>query len=127
MRIDPQKWKGTEMKKGDVVMIGDTSYSRVVGNRNLEEHNKHLKYRKCVILELDCVFPKTSPWGGGNYNDTIVQFCETGQIMFIEERFLKLVLPTHKVMIDVEQISYAICGNIVEISDKLYQEIKRDS
>jgi len=116
------------MNKGDKVIIDDTSYSRSVMNKKLEHPGNNLRYKKCVIIELNCTFPKTSKWDGDNVNNTIVQVCETGQVIFIEERFLKLVPPKHKIMIDMVCYSgYAMTGKILEISDKLYQEIKRES
>jgi len=115
------------MKKGDIVTINDTSYTRTVGNGQLVYPGHSLRYKQCVIVELDCIFPKTSPWNGDNFNNAIVQVHETGQVIFIEERFLEPVPPKHKIMIDITNAMSVTYGDIIEISDKLYKEIKRDS
>ena len=117
------------MKKGDRVTIDDTSYSRAIIDGELKHPGQPLRYYKeAVIVELNCTFPKTSRWKGNNVNDTIIQLCGTGQIIFIEERFLRPVPPKHKIMIDVTTDQGCFMyGNIVEISDKLYKEIKRNS
>lgn len=117
------------MRKGDIVTIQDTSYSRTIVNGKLNEYNRSLRYKQCVVLEVDCVFPKTSPWDGDNHNNTIVQVIDSGKVVFIEECFLSLVPPKHKIMIDVVQCGCVtdLSGPIVEISDKLYREIKRDT
>lgn len=116
------------MKKGDVVKIQDTSYSTSVIDGKLEYPGRSLKYKQCTVIELGCIFPRTSCWDGDNVNDTIIQVCETGQIIFIEERFLELMPPRHRVMIDIIGIREGgFGGRMIEISDKLYKEIKRDS
>lgn len=113
------------MKKGDVVKIRDTNYSTSVIDGLLEYPGYNLRYKQCVVIELGCTFPKTSRWDGNNVNNTIIQVCETGQVIFIEECFLEPVLPTHKVMVDIRQDDGWMCGQIVEISDELYKQIKK--
>ena len=124
------------MKKGDVVTVRDFSYSRIVEGNKLsnEFHAFHPACRKqFVVVETDCKFPtyeegQTAPfYGSSTYNNTVIQAINSDEVVFIEERFLKLVLPTHKVMVDVRQDGGWMYGQIVEISDKLYKEIKRGS
>lgn len=122
------------MKKGDIVMIVDGSYSKVVTSRGLENgygDGKVLDIRtkQGTIIETGCEFPNRHKYQvcGRTFNNTIVVL-DSGEIVLIEERFLKLVLPEHKIMIGVTVTRLGgIYGNIVEISDKLYQEIKRES
>lgn len=116
------------MKKGDVVTIQDTSYSTSIIDGKLAHPGRGLRYKRCVIVETNCTFPKTSRWDGNNVNNTIIQVCETNQIIFIEERFLSPMLPKHEIMIDIIHYSgYDANGQIIKISDELYQEIKRES
>lgn len=117
------------MKKGDVVIVRDSSYSKVVTEHGLEDSygGTRVRSRRCIIIELGCHFPDLHQYQIKNntYNNTVIRVIETGEVVFIEERFLKPLI--HKVMIDVEQ-SCSGCvmyGSIVEISDKLYKEIKR--
>lgn len=122
------------MKKGDVVVTDDGSFSRTIKGGKLVYGPGGDKYtgiknsdrKQYVIVETGCSFPRT---GNRNdrFNNTVIQAVDSGKIVFIEERFLELVLPTHKVMIDIRQDGGCMYGQIVEISHKLYQEIKRGS
>jgi len=115
------------MKRDDIVTIQDTSYSTSVVDEKLTYSGRRLRYKRCKVIEVGCTFPKTSKWDGDNVNNTIIQVIETGQVVFIEERFLRPVPPTHKVMVDIRQDGGWMYGQVIEISDKLYKEIKRDS
>lgn len=115
------------MKKGDIVTINDSSWSKSVVNGTLvhelfdcdSEENKQYK-----IVETGCVFPAedNQAYGclsiPGSFNDTVIQTIDSGKVIFIEERFLELVSPTHKVLLELK---------VYEISDKLYKEVKRES
>lgn len=119
------------MKKGDIVIVRDSSYSKVVTKHGLEDGygGTRVRGRQCVIIELDCRFPNPHQYQVKNneYNNTVIRIIETDEIVFIDEQFLKPAI--HKVMIDLKQGDSIIIlsGKIVEISDELYQEIKRDS
>ena len=124
------------MKKGDKVTIRDGSYTRSVINGELVrehlacgvEENKQYK-----IIETGCSFPAKGNQArsilgmSSTFNNTVIQAIDSGKVVFIEERFLELVPPTHKVMVDIEQSGPATFGMVYEISDKLYKEIKRGS
>lgn len=123
------------MKKGDIVVINDGSWSKTIKDNKLvsgpggdkykakREHNYVRK--QYVIVETGCSFPNTgSP---NTFNNTVIQAIDSGKMIFTEERFLGLVPLKHKVMVDVRQDSGWMYGQIVEISDELYQEIKREA
>lgn len=121
------------MKKDDVVTIRDGSWTRSIVNGKLiheslafgAEQDKHY-----IIVETGCSFPNTGSLYGLNnrpsFNNTVIQAVDSGKIVFIEERFLKLVPPKHQVMVDIIfHLGYGMGGQVVEISDKLYKQIKK--
>ena len=118
------------LKRGDVVTIGDNSFTRSIVNGKLIHEN--FSYDKqYVVVEVDCAFPVHDQFqsaGIASFNNTVIQAVDSDKVVFIEERFLVLVPPKHKVLL-VEKIvrNHAVSGKFVEISDKLYKEIKRDS
>lgn len=120
------------MKKGDVVTVRDSSYSKVVTEHGLEssyDPPRNVRKKQCVIIELGCRFPDSHHYQTQIHtcNDTVIRVIETGEVVFIEERFLQLIPPTHKIMIDmVYHPGYGVGGEVIEISDKLYKEIKRE-
>ncbi|MCK5608843.1 hypothetical protein KAR91_43625 [Candidatus Pacearchaeota archaeon] len=121
------------MKKGDVVTIRDGSYSRsVINGESIHEIGLERPNEQFRVIEVDCKFPVIDLMQPQyelvpTFNNTVIQAIDSGKVVFIEERFLRPVLPKHKVMIDM--VGYCGCaiGMICEISDKLYQEIKRES
>lgn len=123
------------MKKGNVVTICDGSWAQSVVDGKLihqslncdDEQGKHY-----VVIETDCSFPLA----GGKYNyqsneyrnDTVIQAIGGDRkVVFIHGAFLKSILPKHKIMIDMQCHGHSIIGEVIEISDKLYKEIKRNS
>jgi len=86
------------MKKGDIVTITDGSYTRSVVNGKLchellncgVEQDKHY-----VVIEIRCSFPLKSdcfcPQPNRYRNDTVIQAVDSGKVMFIHGRFLKLL------------------------------------
>lgn len=119
------------MKKGDVVMIGDGSYSRsVVDGKSVHEVGLGRLGKEFIIIEIDCKFPVIDPFQQRyetveRFNNTVIQAIDSGKVVFIEERFLRPVPPKHQIWIDVVYHQpHRIGGRLVEISDKLYQEIK---
>ena len=86
------------MKKGDVVTITDGSYTRSVVNGKLcheslncgVEQGKHY-----VVIEIGCSFPLRSDCFCSQpdeyRNDTIIQAVDSGKVVFIHRRFLKLL------------------------------------
>lgn len=117
------------MKKGDVVIVKDGSYSRSVMNGKLiHEAGAGQRGEKFTVIETDCKFPTTDEYQAmyqSTFNNTVIQAVNSGKVVFIEERFLKLVPSTHKVMVDIRQDGGWMYGQIVEISDKLYKQIKK--
>ncbi len=94
------------MKKGDVVTVDDGSYSRSLINRKLVHEAKRWYGEQFVIIEVDCKFPTTDEYQTmyqSTFNNTVIQAIDSGKVVFIEERFLELVLPKHEVMIDIHQ------------------------
>lgn len=85
------------MKKGDIVTIKDGSWTRSVVNGKLV--SEFLNYgrekgKKYVIIETNCIFPNTGSGQFGctppTYNNTVIQAIDSGKVVFIEERFLRL-------------------------------------
>lgn len=118
------------MKKGDVVTVRDSSYSKIITKYGLEssyDPPRDIRGKQCVIIELDCRFPDAHRYQTRDHmcNDTVIRVIETDEVVFIEERFLEPA--THKIMIDVKQNDCVMFGTICEISDKLYKEIKNES
>lgn len=116
------------MKKGDVVTVRDSSYSKVITEHGLESSYggvNSVRDEQGIVIELNCKFPDPERYQEQcSFNNTVIK-TDSGKIVFIEERFLEPVLPTHKVMVDIKQDSGWMYGQIVEISDKFYKEIKR--
>lgn len=114
------------MKKGDKVVIDDGSFSRTIRDNKLvhgpggDRGDNRSQY---IIIETGCSFPNTD--SSNSFNNTVIQAVDSGKVIFIEERFLRPVLPKHTIMIDVECKNCAVVGTWIEISDKLYKEIKR--
>lgn len=115
------------MKKDDIVTIKDGSYTRSVVDGKLVSESLAYgdeKGKQYVVIEIDCRFPAERIQA--RFNNTVIQAIDSGKVVFIEERFLRPVLPTHTVMVDIVQ--EAACwsfGKIVEVSDKLYREITK--
>lgn len=111
------------MKKGDVVTVDDFSWCTQING-----HIRNCK-KQYTIIETGCVFPLQDDQCNCYCSNTVIQAVNGNEeVMFIHNRFLRLVPPKHKVMIDVTTHQGCFMfGNIVEISDKLYKEIKRDS
>lgn len=119
------------MKKGDIVTISDSSYSFTVVNGYLEHHPGGGQKEHHVVIAVNCNLPADDGYmcEKSQRNDTIVRGQISGRIAFIQQRFLRLVEPTHEVMIDIKPTRCAVLGigQVVEISDRLYKEIKRAS
>ena len=119
------------MKKGDVVTIRDGSYTKSVVNGELIHEHLAIQSKQYKVVETGCSFPAkgnqaydSDGYCGPSFNNTVIQAVDSGKVVFIEERFLRLAKPTHKVMIDVRQDGGWTYGQIVEISDELYKQIK---
>lgn len=118
------------MKKGDIVTVKDGSYSRsIVDGKSIHE-GRALYDIQYTVIEIGCKFPVVDSFQQRyeiieRFNNTVIQAIDSGKVVFIEERFLKLVPPKHMAIIDAERKNCCIVGTWVEISDKLYQEIKR--
>ena len=118
------------MKKGDKVTVRDSSYSRSIIDEKLVHETGILYNKQYTIIEIDCKFPVLDSMqlryeSMDRFNNTVIQAVDSGKVVFIEERFLKLVLPTHKVMVDIRQDGDWMYGEIVEISNELYRQIKK--
>jgi len=124
------------LNKGDKVVIEDGSWTQSVVNEKLvcELLNYgHEEGKDYTVIETGCSFPLTrgrfSSTQPEKYrNDTVIQAVDSGKVVFIHGRFLRQVLPTHTVMIDMRPTSCSAVletGQTVEVSDELYQEIKR--
>ena len=80
------------MKKGDVVTVGDFSYSMIIEDGELRNsfHAFHpVAGKQFVVVDVGCVFPRTSQHPGTNYNNTVLQAVGSTEVVFIEERFLR--------------------------------------
>jgi hypothetical protein len=95
------------MKKGDIVTVRDSSYAKVIEGDELvcgytSPHN--VRDKQGVIIEVNCQFsnPHFYQMQVCTRNDTVIKLFETNKIVFIEERFLKLVKSVREVtMIEV--------------------------
>ena len=100
-----------KMKKGDKVMIENSSYSMTIVDGKLEHKSYEPIRNSCksiwIVLEINCRFPKTSSWYDDNYNNTVIQNIVDKTIMFIERRFLKLATRT------------------IELSEQSFQNLKK--
>ena len=118
------------MKKGDVVTVNDYSWAKEVVNGKLKNVRiKDCTTRKYTIVENNCDFPLHDDQSRIYRSDTVIQAIDGGEVIFIHGTFLRPVPPKHKIIIDVENAhpGHLMCGKFIEISDKLYEEIKRDS
>lgn len=111
--------RGQNMKKGDVVIIDDWSYSKIVVNGKFVSPPLRLRScggwidGRCVVVEVNCTLPITNTYGLPEYNDTIIQMLNTNEVIFIEQRFLKPI--THTLTID---------GKTVKLSHESYENLK---
>ena len=117
------------MKKGDIVKVHDSSYSLTIVDGLLEHHPGEVQKEPQLIVAVGCDLP--ADWGccvdQYQRNNTIVRGQVSGRIIFVQQRFCHPIASEHKVMIDITNFGVGIRGNIIEIPDKLYKEIKRDS
>ena len=116
------------MKKGDVVTIDDSSYSfTVMSDGRLEHHAGEVQKERWVIVAAECVLPaEWDRYCSAQHNDTIVQGQTSGKIAFVQQRFCRLPKPTHSVMVDIVlHPGYGMGGQMAEISDELYKQIKK--
>lgn len=109
------------MKKGDVVTVNDFSWCTQINERTRDCKKQY------TIIEIGCVFPLQDDQRNCYRSDTVIQSLAGSEVVFIHNRFLKLVAPKHIIVIDAERCGSSILGKVIEISDKLYKEIKRDS
>jgi hypothetical protein len=91
------------MKKGDIVTVRDSSYSKVIVRDRLEDAYdgpNSIRQKRGVVIEVNCKFPDPDKYQAqyvNTYNNTVIKIFETGKIAFIEERFLDLIKPTREV------------------------------
>lgn len=110
------------MKKGDIVTIKDSSWTRSVVDGKLvhELLNHSFEYgKKYTVVETGCMFPNTGSRGHcfsrtpPTFNNTVIQAVNSGEVVFVEERFLEST--THTLVID---------GESVELSHESYLNLK---
>ena len=112
-----QNERGQNMKKGDVVQINDCSWARTAKNGKLVSPNGVYGVH-CIVVEINCKFPFSLPRfveQSPTYNNTVIQVIDTGEVIFIEQRFLKPV--TRKITFDD--------GKVVELSEQSYQNLRK--
>lgn len=106
------------MKKGDIVTVRDFSYSVIVEGGKLRKSTFHAFYpaarKRFTVVETNCIFPRTSTRPGANHNNTVIQVVNSTEVVFIEERFLRLA--TYEIIID---------GKIIKLSHESYKNLKR--
>ena len=122
------------MKKGDVVTIKDGSYTKSVIDGELVHEYLAIQSKQYKVAETGCSFPAEDTQArsipsfniSSTFNNTVIQAIDSGKVIFIEERFLELVLPKHVIMVDLTFHSgYGVNGQTYEISDELYKQIKK--
>lgn len=87
------------MKKGDIVIIaGYGSYTKsVVGGKLIHEalaYGRNLG-KQYIVIETNCKFPAEKfqadrTYTPASFNNTVIQAIDSGKVVFIEERFLRL-------------------------------------
>lgn len=124
------------MKKGDIVTIEDGSFVRsVIGGKLVHERLAHGKEigKHYVVVETGCKFPNTGsrgylyPYAPPTFNNTVIQALDSGKVVFIEECFLQVAKPKRKIIVDVDNTYCVVTGEMVEVSDDLYQKIKHET
>jgi len=111
------------MKRDDIVTANDFSWFATVGICMCDYVRDYTKYYK--VLDTGCHFPLESGQPKKYRNDTTIQAIDSGEILIIHGAFLRPVLPKHKVMVDIVYGGCVTYGEIVEISDELYKQIKK--
>lgn len=106
----------TMIKKGDKVLLNDSSYSVIIGDKGFVPSGDVWPIRGACkdvwkVLAIECCLPAAD---GDLTNNTIIQSITTGNTMFTCVRFLKLV--THTIEFD---------GKKFEMSDESYNNFKR--
>ena len=115
------------MKKGDIVTVNDYSWAKEVVNGKLKDVRiKDCTNKKYTVIEIDCKLPLHDGQSELYRSDTIIQAI-SGEVILIHGTFLRPVAPTHTVMVDIKTDGCVLTGQYIEISDKLYKEIKRGS
>lgn len=106
------------IRVNDKVNINDGSYSIKVTSKGLEHGpggDKHRGESRKVytVLLTNCVFPNTGS-RAKTFNNIVIQNDETGEVIFIEERFLQLA-----------EYEITIAGKVIKISPKSYENLKK--
>lgn len=77
------------MKKGDIVLVTDGSYSLVVRDGKFEPyHGIQMLDRQFKVIETGMKLPAASSLSV-QFNDTVIQALDNNETVFIQERFLK--------------------------------------
>ncbi|HEB27934.1 MAG TPA: hypothetical protein ENI05_09200 [Porticoccus sp.] len=106
------------MKKGDLVTICDGSWTASVVDGKLIHESLvygHNAGKRCVVIETGCSFPLVGDQPFKFRNDTVVQQCESGKVVFIYSRFLKSIPQMHTIIID---------GKAIELSHESFLNLK---
>ena len=102
------------MKKGDIVTFTDDSWQLTIFGKFLEH-----RYNECIgenftVVALGCVLPTDRRHSSPDYpNDTIVRGQTTGNIVFTQERFLRLAIR----MVTMAEV-YELFGETVKIIEE---------
>ena len=107
------------IKRGDVVVITDGSYTESVIDGALRHEslnhgaNKNRPYK---VVETDCSFPIHDIWQPNNYqNDTVIQDVQSGKVVFIHHRLLALT-----------ECEIIIDGKAVKVSSEICLRLRRE-
>lgn len=112
--------RGQNMKKGDVVVAYDLSWAQAVKNGKLVSPSRDVHCRvgrgaPAVIVETGCRFPLTDcSQPDDEYNDTVIQVINTGEVIFTQLEFLQPA--KRKITVD---------GKTVEISHESFEAFKK--
>jgi len=113
------------MKRNDIVTANDFSWFAILGAKTAGYIRDCTRYYR--VLDIGCYFPLILGQPEKYRSDTTIQAVDSDEVLVIHGGFLRSVPPKHKVMLDIRQDGGWMYGQVVEISDKLYKEIKRDS
>jgi len=90
----PQYFKENQMKTGDIVTFIDWSWQLTLIGNSLEPRYKDSQNEDFVVVALDCVLPiNGTSINPKNVNNAIIRGQTTGNITFIQERFLRPATP----------------------------------
>lgn len=106
------------IKTGDKVNVNDGSYSIKITNKGIstssgDKYNSGKPRKVYTVILSGCEFPPTGS-RTKTFNNTVIQNDETGEVTFIEERFLQL-----------KEYTLIIDNKTIKLSAESYENLKK--